>query len=330
MKMSQFVVAIFVVVTLVALGSWLQPTIEVAPNLNVSQAEPAITLDATATDSLDVKQKLQSLRTFKGASQDGALRTDHRNNLVIDMQLRHWIDYHLTAQGELTIAEITELMQQQMNQLPEPARQQALALLDDYLGYLQALAGYDDEAAKRINQPGMSDIEARILWQQRLRREWLEPDVVTAFFAGDEEIDLYTIEQFKLRKENATPEQMAALEELLPEPVREMRRQSRKLIHMETTERQLKEEGASNADIHAWRVQEYGPQAAERLAALDQKNAEWRERLQQYQSYQQSDALMRLGETDREKLLQAYRKKHFNTQEQKRLSAALQLLTLDN
>src|SRR5690554_6583336 len=218
----------------------------------------------TSTEQIDLHQ----LQTFRGAAVDGALRTDHRGNLVIDMQLRHWIDFHLTAMGEISLDEIKLVMQQKIRELPQPGQQQALDLLDAYMGYLAALESYDIEEARRLVEPRMSDMEARFRWQQRLRREWLEPLVVEAFFAGEESIDEYTLAAQRLRKDGASAEELAALETTLPEPIREMRAQSRQVISMGENESSMKEQGASTEEIQQWRIQEYGVEAAERLAKM--------------------------------------------------------------
>lgn len=276
--------------------------------------------------SLLASESLAQLKTFQGAQVDGALRTDHKGKLVIDMQLRHWIDFHLSAQGELALDEIVLYMQQQMRVLPEPGQSQALSLLEDYLGYLNALGRYDSEENKRITDPSMSDLAARLAWQQRLRREWLEPEVVAAFFEAEEKIDEYTLAKIQLRNDGATAEDLAALEQTLPEPVQQMRKESRQLLAHSASEAQLRSEGASAEEIQAWRMQEYGAAAAQRLADLDKRNAQWHKRLQDYQRYQQSQAVQKLAQEDQQKLLQTYRSKNFSENEQKRLSAALQLM----
>ena len=82
-------------------------------------------------------------------------------------------------------------MQEQMRKLPEPAQHEALSLLDAYLGYLDALAHYDAKEAKSVTGANLSDVEARVLWQQRLRRQWLSRKWWLPF-TGDEDIDLYS------------------------------------------------------------------------------------------------------------------------------------------
>lgn len=286
---------------------------------NNAQTKTTNTTSAAAID-------LEELQTFRGATVDGALRTDHRGQLVIDMQLRHWIDFHLTAMGEVALSELKHIMQQQIQQLPQPGQQQALDLLDAYLGYLNALADYDAEEARRLAEPQMSDVEARLRWQQRLRREWLEPKVVEAFFSAEESIDEYTLASLRLRKDGASDEQLAALESTLPDPIQQMRQESRQLITMREHEKHQRQQGASHEEVHQWRVQEYGVEAAERLAQVDKQQAQWQQRLKQYQRYQQKLAQQNLAKEDNEQQLQAYRNKHFSEAEQKRLGAALALL----
>lgn len=300
------------------------PTVVVSPSSD-GEAYPESSSYQTSTTSI-AEIELQELQTFKGAVVDGALRTDHRGNLVIDMQLRHWIDFHLTAMGEISLNEIKLVMQQKIRELPQPGQQQALDLLDAYMGYLAALESYDIEEARRLVEPRMSDMEARFRWQQRLRREWLEPLVVEAFFAGEESIDEYTLAAQRLRRDGASDAELAALETTLPEPVREMRAESRRVIEMGKSEGSMKAQGASVEEIQQWRVQEYGTEAAERLAQMDKRQSQWQQRLKDYQSYQQELTEKNLPTSEQDKLLKNYQSRHFDQSERKRLNAAISLL----
>src|SRR5690554_81650 len=300
------------------------PTVVVSPSSD-GEAYPESSSYQTSTTSI-AEIELQELQTFKGAVVDGALRTDHRGNLVIDMQLRHWIDFHLTAMGEISLDEIKLVMQQKIRELPQPGQQQALDLLDAYMGYLAALESYDIEEARRLVEPRMSDMEARFRWQQRLRREWLEPLVVEAFFAGEESIDEYTLAAQRLRRDGASDAELAALETTLPEPVREMRAESRRVIEMGKNESSMKEQGASTEEIQQWRIQEYGVEAAERLAKMDKRQSQWQQRLRGYQRYQQELTEKNLPTSEQDKLLKNYQSRHFDQSERKRLNAAISLL----
>ncbi|MCD8522983.1 MAG: hypothetical protein LRY66_00745 [Saccharospirillaceae bacterium] len=270
-----------------------------------------------------------TLMTFRGASVDGYLRTDHRGQLVIDIQLRHWMDFYLSAQGEVPLDELLLIMRSQIAGLTEPGRSQAGNLLDNYLGYLAALGDYDREAEKRIGQSGMDELAARVAWQQRLRREWLEPPVVEAFFHADEVMDNYTLARQQLRAQGADEAQLAALDSSLPQELQQMRAETRQILTLQQREQQLREQGSSVADLQHWREQQFGKEAAERLAKADQQQQQWQQRLHDYQQYRDSLALQGLANQDRELLLNTYRSRHFSEAEQKRLSAALTLLAVE-
>src|SRR5690554_2220183 len=182
------------------------------------------------------------------------------------------------------------------------------------------------EVARGLVEPRMSDMEARFRWQQRLRREGLEPLVVEAFFAGEESIDEYTLAAQRLRRDGASDAELAALETTLPEPVREMRAESRRVIEMGKNESSMKEQGASTEEIQQWRIQEDGVEAAERLAKMDKRQSQWQQRLRGYQRYQQELTEKNLPTSEQDKLLKNYQSRHFDQSERKRLNAAISLL----
>ncbi len=268
----------------------------------------------------------KNVMTFRGASVDGYLRTDHRGQLVVDIQLRHWMDFYLSAQGEVPLDDLLQTMRSQIAGLPEPGQSQALKIMDEYLGYLAALGDYDRDAEKRVSQSGMDELAARVAWQQRLRREWLEPNVVEAFFHADEIMDNYTLARQQLRAQGADEAQLAALDSSLPPELQHMREQSQQVLSLQQQEQQLRQQGASAAVVQQWREQQYGKEAAERLAGVDQQQQQWQQRLKDYQQYRDSLALQGLDNQDREMLLRTYRSRHFSDTEQKRLNAALTLL----
>lgn len=290
-----------------------------SPTANAPQANSARTTAAGASF-----MALQQLDTFKGAQVDGYLRTDHRGQLIVDINLRRWIDFHLSAQGELTLDDIVAYMQQQMQQLPEPGRDHALAILKSYLAYLNDLADYDAEAARRLINANLDDLELRLEWQQRLRRQHLEPHVVLAFFADDEVLDQHTLMARRLKRDGASADELATLEQQLPDDIQQARKESRLLISHAQNEETLKAQGASTQEIHNWRIQQYGVEAADRLAKLDAEQNVWQAKLNAYQQFQTS--ISGLENAERDQQVKVYLDKHFSENEQKRLPAALSLL----
>lgn len=269
---------------------------------------------------------IDTLRTFRGAKPDGALRIDVENHLVIDLNLRHWFDFYLAAQGELPLADIIEVMQSQIDHLPDPAQRQASDLLQQYLGYLNALEQYDQEQQKRVVTGLTSDMIERARWQQRLRQQWFSAQVVEAFFSADELLDNYMIERLQAQQSGATAQQLAELEQKLPAAIQQMRQQTRAVTSLNVQESELRRQGASPEAIQQWRQQQFGEEVAGRLAEVDLSQQQWQQRLLQYLDYRDSQSLQGVDPRHRDKLLQTYRDRHFTITEQKRLPAAIQLL----
>ena len=138
----------------------------------------------------DTPDSILELSMFKLASVDGALRADDDGELFVDRKLRQWIDFHLSAIGELSLDNIKILMNQKIDLLPMPARQQAQELLASYLSYKEALASYDNEFQQIGPTNHLDNLQQRHSWQKRLRREALSPETVEAFWQLDELVDL--------------------------------------------------------------------------------------------------------------------------------------------
>lgn len=277
-------------------------------------------LPATAPD-------FSQLRTFQGAQVDGALRVNRQGELIIDRDLRRWIDFHLSAQGEVDLDMIVQWLQYSIQQLPNPGQQQATQLVQDYLNYLADLAEYDYEESKRIVNSDFDQLSARLAWQQRLREQWFDEPVLSAFFQQDQLLDQLYLTRLKHQAGQADSEQLHALEQALPLDVQLARQQTRSVLTLNSQQQQLQAQGADAASIQQWRIDTYGVEVAERLAHVDQQQAQWRERLLKYQDYVSSQAVQGLNEFDRERLLERYRQQHFDENEQKRLGAALALLS---
>lgn len=321
-----------IALTVLGLGIWgagtlFQPEVQVASQVagaGVSSSVAPVQRNISVGDE-DVLDPT-TLKTFRGAAVDGALRTNHKGELVVDLQLRYWIDYYLSARGEVPLEDILAAMHAEMEKLPQPGQSQAIDLLEDYIGYLAALGEYDEETQKRISGGDLDSLSARLDWQERLRREWMQPHVVDAFFTADESIDRYTLNRIRLQQQGADEATLAAAEAELPEEIRQLRERAERVATMNKTESQMLSEGASKAEVQAWRVQEFGHEAAERLAQADARRDEWHSRLQAYQNYEKSLADKGLGESDRQRLLETYQQRNFSAAEIKRLPAALSLL----
>ncbi len=283
------------------------------------------------------------LATFRGAAPDGRLHVNGANQLIIDRQLRYWLDSWLSVQGELSLEQVLELITERMNQLPDPGRTEALALLDAYLGYRNQLASYDDRTGRSLTSGDLEALQQRLDWTERLRLQWFTAAVSQAFFAQDDILDQRFLAQQALRQaanananahtnteddSNSTmvlEQQLQALEQQLAPELQQARSQSRRLITLQQGEQQLARQGADSDTLQQWRGDQFGEQAAQRLAVLDQQRQLWQQRLQDYATLSGKLSGQLSGQQG-EQALARYRTEHFTTTEQKRLKAALQLL----
>jgi len=308
-------------------GELSQPQVQIADSSLQTAAKQSSVHTSVFSATNENLPDLTFLRTFRGADIDGQLRTDLQGNLIIDIALKRWIDFYLSARGELALEDIIAAMHAEIARLNQPGQSQAIKVLDDYLGYLQALGEYDEETAKRLSGGDFDSMVARLEWQQRLRREWLEPEVVEAFFSDDEAIDAYTLERIRVARAGGDPSTLK--DDSLPYDIRAMRERSRAVINMNKTEAELLSSGASAEEIQNWRTQQFGTEAAQRLAEVDQQRKQWQQRLMDYRHYSDSLAMKGLAEADRQRLLTAYKNHHFSEAEVKRLPAALSLLATE-
>src|SRR5690606_3146152 len=86
-------------------GWWEKPQVTVADAPAMLQSQP-VAANVSSAAVTPVAPDYSALHTIRGAAVDGQLRTDFKGRLVIDMQLRHRIDFHLSAQGEVPLDEI--------------------------------------------------------------------------------------------------------------------------------------------------------------------------------------------------------------------------------
>jgi|SRR5690554_124483 len=274
-------------------------------------------------DSAELEVPEQLPASLEGTTEPGGWAiTDRFGNLIPTGELRQLFEYYLSALGEEDLSQLVARVRLALSVLEEPARGQALDTLGRYLDYKLALS--DLEAAYgEAGISGSGEMERRMLEIQALRRTWLDADTAEAFFAQEEAIDRYQLRKRSIaRDSNLTHEQrekaFAEAEMALPEPLRQAREDTRKFSRYE----QAREEMANDPEaLRAWRRQEFGDEAAQRLEALDAEQRDWNRRWQSYA--QERDALAKSGlaELEREKSLSQLREKYFSEAERVRARA---------
>lgn len=271
--------------------------------------------------------KPEDLRTFRGASEVSGLRIVN-GHLVMDKALRDWMDFHRAALGELTLEEITDNLYTIAASLPSPADEEASGIITTYLEYLTALGDYDEIAARQTHLTTLQQLQARQEWLERTRDYYFTDEVHEAFFGMDEAIDRNMLSELILKSQGADDAEIAALEHQLPEKIQAFRYRSRSVVRLNEMEADLKASGRADAEsLWQLRAEEFGDAAADRLAAADQRQQAWENRVLEYIAFTSSDSLNALSLADQEVAIVEYREKNFSEREILRLPAAVTILT---
>ena len=277
----------------------------------------------------------ESIKAFRLAGVDGQLRLDDNNQLIIDRDLRHWIDYHLSAIGERSLEQIKRWLLLEIAQLQEPGRSQAKQLLKQYLAYKEALADYQQAyQSAKSGDDSMADVnalQARHDWQKRLRREYMQPQTVEVFWQQDEVIDDYALQRLVIRNKDISPEQRLRefqnLDEQRPQEWAEFRDRLQQSSRLAEQVQTLRDQGANEGDIRQHRQTQVGDEATARLEALDRQQLIWQGRIRDYK--QQRDyltAVEGLDAQEKQRQIDDYIQRNFTAREALRLTAASELL----
>ncbi|XXY49333.1 lipase secretion chaperone [Sorangium sp. So ce269] len=254
-----------------------QPAVSVAPA--PARLQRALSVTPAPAAPPEVAPAPPSLR---GTEVDGAVLVDERGDLVVGPEILALFDYFLSAAGEEPAAAIrARIVAAIRERAAGPAADQAIALLDRYLGYREAVSAADVEVA--------DDPAARLAALREIRRAQLGEPAATRLFGDEEREGEAAIEQARILADAPlSPEErdarIAEVEAALPDDVREAREAAVRPLVEQAEEQALRDAGASDEELHAHRVATVGPEAADRLAELDRRRAAWQRRLDAFAS----------------------------------------------
>ncbi len=326
----------FIALSIVVILSVLNmSTVEYSADAGIDKPIPdQSSINTKVIESDNKNIKILELKTFRFSSVDGSIKVDSHDALVIDRDLRHWFDFYLSAIGELNLEQIIVMMQQEINQLPSPGREQAHELLSQYLSYKQELSEYDNRESLAVDQhSNIEQLTQRLDWQMRLRRRYLSPNVVESFWQHDEVIDLYALDKLMIKNSDLSLAdkqlQLLALEQSLPDSLQTFKQDlyiAKNLLEKENALSQTEDSSA----LRQLRIQEVGVEATDRLEVIDKTHANWQARVFAYrQEMLTLSEAKGMSTIDREGQISEYRQQNFSDKEQLRLKAAVALLSED-
>ena len=253
---------------------------------------------------------------------DGALAVDGDGRLVVAPALRRFFEYFFVATGEESDARIRARIEAEISaQLRGDAQLAAFDLLERYLAYRDRGRTLADTVAAD------GDLAARAEALRRLRRESFGERDAAALFADEDAAYAAALEQGRIAtapslSDDERAAQLAALEAQLPAEMREVRAAVTAPLRLAHDEAALRDAGGSPEDVQALREQAVGREAAERLAALDQRRVEWQGRVDAYRQERAAiDADVSASPEQREIALDALRARLFSGSELLRIRA---------
>lgn len=251
------------------------------------------------------------------------LRPDAQGKLLIEANLMRLFEFYLAGLEEEGVDKVLLRIHRELAaQLQGVALDQARDLLRRYVDYriaLQALPSHDSNLNPDTLRQRLDALNA-------IRQQFFSAEEYQAFFASDNAEDEYMLQRLALSQRQGldSDQQQQALSELeaqLPENVRRARSESTRYGELYATTQSMQAAGASAEDIRLLREQTLGSEAAQRLAELDQQQAEWQQRLSDYASERDRLHSAGLSPSDLQNALSELRASRFDELERKRVQA---------
>lgn len=322
----------------VAAGAWFgHARWAETSNLTVSGDAPARGLETAAGaqpaggSAMVFRTGLEQLpRSLEGSEVNGAARVDAAGKLVVDRGLRELFDYFLSLLGEEPLAAVRGRLDAWLSsRLPAPARRQAMDLLDRYMAYQKA-RGQGDASTQAGTPEGGLSLAYFEQMQQRLaalRARHFSAVEVQAFFGEEIIQDRYVQERWALMADAALPpaekaRRLQALKEGMPESWREAESVAERHRDLTELSEDWKRRQGQAAELRQIRERLVGPEAADRLEALDIQRGQWTQRVAAWHAQStriRQDA--QLSESQRAQALSTLRQQSFDDREWLRVEA---------
>ncbi|MES2947463.1 MAG: lipase secretion chaperone [Pseudomonadota bacterium] len=233
--------------------------------------------------------------SLTGVNVNWNIASNTNGKLILTADLAALFEFFLSAHTEEGLATSLGRIEEYLRGLlPDTAASEALDILRAYLAYKQGLTRFEppkdrvftgDQNADLIST--VADVKAAMNQRMAARRQYLGTEAAEVFFKADEAYDAYTIKRLEADTNTslsaAERESLVAqAEQLLPEEKRIRVQQERKEAALNQRIAALQAQGGNEEEVRNLRTELYGAQEANRLAVVDQDQAAWMQRLQNY------------------------------------------------
>ena len=283
----------------------------------------------TAKPDISTARAPASLPGLQGTEVDGELKADSAGNLQLNLALRDYLDYFLSAADQAGLEPVVEAMlADARGRLPEPALGQFIGLLGDYMDYKRASLALMQQplSAAQQSTPDGQLVALQEAFEQlaQLRRTHFSSVATEALFGAEEAYGRYTLDNLALMAREDLSEHAKALAQerlraQLPESMRASEERQAKAQALQIQTDKLWQEGASEEQVRQLLALTYHPPTVERLLSEQRNERAWQQR---YATYQQELAALQgngLSTADQQQEQQRLRQRLFSAEDQHRV-----------
>ncbi|AJX35657.1 lipase secretion chaperone [Burkholderia oklahomensis] len=312
-------VALYGVAGVVAAGAvWYVVGAPAKHDAGASGVAPVVasSAPAAAAASADAGSGAGALPASLAGSSAPRLPLDARGHLAKARAVRDFFDYWLSAQNELSAAALDALVSREIAaQLDGTIAQgEALDVWKRYRAYLDQLAKLPDGGAPG-NKFDLATLQLALDQRESIASRTLG-DWSAPFFGDEQQRQRYDLARLKIMRDASLTDaqkaaRLAALEQQLPLDQRAEQAREKQQNDAVARIAQLQKSGASPDEMRAQLAQSLGPQAADRVAKMQQANDAWRAKYDAYAAQRAQIDAQNLSPQDRDAQVAQLRQRYF-------------------
>lgn len=257
--------------------------------------------------------------SLRGTQVDGAVHLDAKGRPIADRELRRLFDYFLSRIGERNEQQIRADLDAYLSaKYAAAAIAQVLVWFDSYVTLQRSSVSLTGEAG---------DPRTAVARLRALRAQRMGPQIAEAWWGDEDRYLDYTLARQDLLADASLSVQererrLAELDGSLDPARLALRKQDDQAEHVMAQNEDYAQRQVPAEQRYAEREREYGDAAAQRLAELDQKRAQWDGRLREFAVARQGIlGDTRLSAVQRESQLSELLARRFDSNERLRVDA---------
>ena len=236
---------------------------------------------------------LESLpASLKDSPMPSSLDVDENGNLIVNMKVKNLFEFYLSAMGEDTLKDcIARIRHNLQGQLNPTALNQATEILEGYIQYRNHIGEIKNDFMARFPQ-GNYQIDT-VKEMKNVAREsrslFLSEVAINAFYQKEDEYDEIMMQRVAIKSNKLLSKEeklslLSSLEDDSPQWMLAQEKQATLVSVVQKQEASIRENGGTQEELQALRIENYGEEGAANLEKLDLARAKWNSRVEVYRS----------------------------------------------